>query len=89
MITSFVFSQIEEECLPNNSINELVNECDSFVKTEPNVIEEEYPFDENSSSSNAEERGHQLASNEMEIDHEMLANGMKFECVRFLKLFSP
>lgn len=81
-----MYLQISEQCLQNDSFSELMNEDDSFVKVEPNVVEEELPFDENAVPSDTEERSHRLLLDEDEIDHEMLADGMKFECVRTFKL---
>lgn len=81
-----MYSQISEQWLQNDSFSELINEDDSFVKVEPNVVEEELPFDENAVPCDIEERNHRLLLDEDEIDHEMLSDGMKFECVRTFKI---
>lgn len=60
------------------------NQDDVFVKTEPCVVEEEFPFDENVPRNDTGQRNRRLSLDEREIDHEMLAAGMKIECVRLL-----
>lgn len=51
---------------------------------EPNVIEEALPFEETTTPSNTEETNRHPATDEEEIDHEMLNDAMKFECVSAL-----
>lgn len=59
----------------------MANEDNACVKSEPIVMEEEHPFDENATPNDTEEKTHRFALDDGEIDHDMLIDGMQFECV--------
>lgn len=61
-------------------LNEMQNEDNVFVKAEPTVIEEEFPPAENTSNDTVA-TNFQPSMNEEDIDHGMLNDAMKFECV--------
>ena len=48
---------------------------------EPEVIEEDFPFDENTTATGIEETNPLFALDEEEIDHESLNVVMEFKCV--------
>ena len=62
---------------------ETVSEDDDLVKTEPKVIEEDFPFDENATATDIEETNPQFALDQEDIDHEVLNVVMEFKCVSF------
>lgn len=63
-------------------MNEPLDEADILAdKIKPELAEEEYTKEDAIASDSEGIQSH-LAMDEEEIDEEMLANGMKFECVR-------
>lgn len=82
--------QIEKDWSQIDSFNESLDEADILGRIKPELAEEEHTSEGDTMESDSEEVQSYLAMDEGEIDEEMLANGMKFECVshliRILKL---
>lgn len=70
----------------SDHLEEFADQNSSLVKTEPNVIEVVFPPDENTQDDIKNDNVQSASYIEEEIDHKILNDSMKFECVRYLAL---